>query len=795
MIINVIVPLPLEGTFTYSVPASLQEKVKPGCRVLVPWGKTKHYLAVVDSVANGENAQTGYNIKEIASVVDEQPIVTEAQLRLWHWLADYYLSPIGEVMNAALPAGLKQQDRYKPKTEVCVKINPKLASERNLHIALNVLKRAQKQAEMFCCFLELTGWDRISEAASHGNGTDADEQTVITPEQLSIVELTRDELLNASHGNTTTLRQLVKRDFLIEYEREIGRLNNLSLQPYKQINKLNATQQDAYNQVLMQFLQKNVVLLHGVTSSGKTEIYIHLIQRAIERHEQVLYLMPEIALTVQMRQRLQAVFGNRLGIYHSKYSDEERVEIWQKQLSSAPYDVILGARSAVFLPFQKLGLVIIDEEHETSFKQVDPAPRYHARSAAIMLAHWAGAKTLLGTATPSAETYSNSISMSSDGLIETAKNGNSASTKSSAKYGLVELFQRYKGIELPEIKVVDLKELRRRKMMYGSFSPDLLEAMKTALAKGEQVILFQNRRGFSQMMQCRTCGWTPRCERCDVSLSYHKTTNMLTCHYCGFTYQMPDKCPSCETADIRHHGLGTEKIEEQLLEYIPEAKVARMDLDTTRTRTAHERIIDDFAKGHTNVLIGTQMITKGLDFKNVSVVGIINADSLLNFPDFRAYEHAFMMLSQVAGRAGRHGKRGVVYLQTTQKQLPVISQIVNNDFQGFFRDLMIERKMFNYPPFSNLIYVYLKHKNPNTISSAAIEMTYRLKQRLGGRVLGPETPFVAVVKSMNIRRIMIKLENGISLQKVREYLRYCQSELMKDKRYSSLVMYYDADPM
>lgn len=777
MTVNVIVPLPLEGTFSYAVPASLEEKAKPGCRVLVPWGKTKHYLAIIDSVSTNDVPTTGYELKAITSVVDEQPIVTKAQLQLWHWLSDYYLSPIGEVMNAALPAGLKQEDRYKPKTETCVRLNPRLASERNLHIALNVLKRAQKQAEMFCCFLELSGWDRLSGQSPSQNHPEAPGPEASVS---GITEITRDELLNASHGNTATLRQLIKRDFLEEYEREIGRLNNLSLQPYKQINQLNTVQQDAYNKILMQFMQKNVVLLHGVTSSGKTEIYIHLIQRAIERHEQVLYLMPEIALTVQMRERLQAVFGNKLGIYHSKYSDEERVEIWQKQLSSAPYNVILGARSAVFLPFQKLGLVIIDEEHETSFKQADPAPRYHARSAAIMLAHWAGAKTLLGTATPSAETYANALP---------------SANQAAPKYGLVELFQRYKGIELPEIKVIDLKDLRHRKMMYGPFSPDLLAAMKDALAAGQQVILFQNRRGFSNMMQCRTCGWTPRCERCDVSLSYHKTTNMLTCHYCGFTYQMPTKCPSCETTDIRHHGLGTEKIEEQLLEFIPDAKVARMDLDTTRTRSAHERIISDFAKGHTNVLIGTQMITKGLDFKNVSVVGIINADSLLNFPDFRAYEHAFMMLSQVAGRAGRHGKRGTVYLQTTQKQLPVISQIVQNNFQGFFRDLLIERKMFNYPPFSNIIYVYLKHKNQNTINSAAIEMTYRLKHRLGERILGPETPFVAVVKSMNIRRIMIKLETGISLQKVREYLRYCQSELMKDKRYSALTMYYDVDPL
>ncbi|MCF0192713.1 MAG: primosomal protein N' [Prevotella sp.] len=764
VLINVILPIPLEGTFTYSVPAPLAEKVKRGCRVLVPWGKTKKQLAIVDSIENAQsttvNSQestVNYKIKAIDSIVDEVPIVTEAQLQLWHWLADYYLSPIGEVMNTALPAGLKQEDRYKPKTETCIELNPKLGNQRNMHIALDVLKRAKSQAEMFCCYLEMSGWDKLDDK-NEGN--------------LTIAAVTRDELLNSSHGNTTTLRLLIKRNFLTEYEREVGRLNNLSLQPYKQINPLNLTQQDAYNKILMQFMQKNVVLLHGVTSSGKTEIYIHLIQRAIERHEQVLYLMPEIALTVQMRQRLQAVFGNKLGIYHSKYSDEERVEIWQKQLSAAPYDVILGARSAIFLPFQKLGLVIIDEEHETSFKQAEPAPRYHARSAAIMLAHWAGAKTLLGTATPSAESYTNT----------------------SKKYGLVELTQRYKDIEMPEIKVIDLQDYRRRKMMYGSFSPDLLEAMRTALSNGEQVILFQNRRGFSQMVECHTCGWTPRCERCDVSLSFHKTTSMLTCHYCGFTYPFPAHCPACETKDLRYRGLGTERIEEQIMEYIPDAKVARMDLDTTRSRSAYERIIDDFAKGHTNILIGTQMITKGLDFKNVTVVGIINADSLLNFPDFRAYEHAFMMLSQVAGRAGRHGKRGIVYLQTTQKQLPVITQIVNNDYKGFYRDLMVERQMFCYPPFSNIIYVYLKHKSPTTADSAAIEMTYRLKQQLGTRVLGPETPFVAVVKSMNIRRIMIKLESGVSMQKVRDFLRYCQSELLKDKRYASLMMYYDVDP-
>ncbi|MCF0121571.1 MAG: primosomal protein N', partial [Oscillospiraceae bacterium] len=431
---------------------------------------------------------TSFTVRPIEAIIDDAPIVTADQLRLWHWIADYYLSPLGEVMNAALPAGLKNEERYKPKTETCVRLNPKLNTERNLHIALDVLKRAPKQAEMFCCYLELAGFQ---EHETTGAGSIPPEEDLGGHSAENSV--TRDELLNSSHGNTATLTQLIKRNFLVTYEREVGRLNNLSLQPYKQINRLNEMQQDAYNKILLHFMQKNVCLLHGVTSSGKTEIYIHLIQRAIDRHEQVLYLMPEIALTIQMRQRLQAVFGNRLGIYHSKYSDEERVEIWKKQLSADPYDVILGARSAVFLPFRNLGLVIIDEEHETSFKQADPAPRYHARSVAIMLAHWTGAKTLLGTATPSAETYFNAAISQSPADSQSPN----AQEKKGGKYALVELTQRYKGIEMPEIKVIDIREYRRRKMMYGPFSPDLLEAMRTALTHDEQVILFQNRRGFS----------------------------------------------------------------------------------------------------------------------------------------------------------------------------------------------------------------------------------------------------------------------------------------------------------
>lgn len=539
------------------------------------------------------------------------------------------------------------------------------------------------------------------------------------------------------------------------------------------VKQLSSAQQEAYNQITFQFLQKPVVLLRGVTSSGKTEIYIHLIKQALKRHEQVLYLLPEIALTVQIRQRLQRVFGNRMGIYHSKYSDAERVEIWKKQLSDNPYDVILGARSAVLLPFSKLGLVIVDEEHETSFKQQDPAPRYHARSLALMLARQFGAKTLLGSATPSAESWYNA---------------------ETGKYGLVELDQRYKGIELPEIKVVDIKEMRRRKLMYGPVSPLLLETMKEALAAGEQVILFQNRRGSAPMIECHVCGWVPKCENCDVSLTLHKNMNQLTCHYCGYTCAVPVKCPNCEETDLRTRGYGTEKIEEKIMELFPGVPVARMDLDTTRSRNAYERIINDFSEGKTKILIGTQMVSKGLDFDRVRVVGILNADSMLNVPDFRAYEHAFSMMSQIAGRAGRKGKRGLVILQTRDVEQQVIKNVVENDFRSFYRQLLSERRLFHYPPYYRLIIVYLKHKDEDRVNTAAIELSGRLRKWFGARVLGPDKPSVSKVRALFIRKIMLKLELGIDMRKVRQCLAAVQVQMEQDKRYSMLQIYYDVDP-
>ena len=582
------------------------------------------------------------------------------------------------------------------------------------------------------------------------------------------------ELMNESGASNATIKALVDRGLLRIYNKEVGRLNTGDTEPAEKPKPLSAAQQEAYNSIVFQFLKKRVVLLHGVTSSGKTEVYIHLISKALEEKKQVLYLLPEIALTVQMTSRLKRVFGKRLGIYHSRYSDAERVEIWKKQLSAEPYEVILGARSAVFLPFQRLGLVIIDEEHEGSFKQQDPAPRYHARSAAIVLASYYGAQTLLGTATPSTETYYNA---------------------QTGKYGLVELTTRYKDIALPEIKVVDVKDLRRRKLMNGPFSPTLLSAVRGALERGEQVILFQNRRGFAPMVECHTCGWVPKCDNCDVSLTLHKNMNQLTCHYCGFTYAVPTTCPNCGETDLRGRGYGTEKIEDQFAQLFPEAKIARMDLDTTRTKNAYERIIHDFSQGKTNVLIGTQMVTKGLDFDKVSVVGILNADAMLNYPDFRAYEQAFMMMAQVSGRAGRKGKRGLVLLQTTSPELPVIGQVVRNDYQAFYTDLLEERRLFRYPPFFRLVYVYLKHAKEQVAETAGIELGSRLRQLFGDRVLGPDKPAVARVKTLHIRKLVLKLEPSLSGEQVRQCLRYAHNEMAKDKKYATLHVFYDVDPL
>ena len=800
MYINVILPLPLDGVFTYSVPKALDSDVRVGARVLVPFGRNKTYVGVIETILlTNEGLQPEVNYKEILQVLDVSPILLDSQLRLWKWIADYYMSPLGDVYKAALPAGLKAEDGYRPKTELHIRVTQKFRSEQALHVAIDMLRRAPSQQKAFVDFLDLASPDYVA-------------------------GVTRDELMNQGH-TSSTITTLVKRGFLETYEQEVGRLNHGGEPHPERIKPLSVPQQDAYNQILLSFMKKSVTLLHGVTSSGKTEIYIHLIQQALEKRQQVLYLLPEIALTVQMMDRLQRIFGNRLGIYHSKYSDAERVEIWQKQLSSHPYDVILGARSAVFLPFQHLGLVIVDEEHETSYKQQDPAPRYHARSAAIMLAQFFSRneeefffsryevrgsryenrlsadnsalkvtsylvprtsyleiprssnlvpRILLGTATPSLESYHNA---------------------QTGKYGYVRLTERHQGVQLPEVEVVDIGDLQHRRMMNGPFSPLLLSRVREALDRGEQAILFQNRRGYAPMLECKKCGWVPRCQHCDVTLTLHRQLNQLSCHYCGAVYQVPTVCPGCGSPELQGRGYGTEKVETEVRDIFPEARISRMDLDTTRSRHAYERIISDFGSGRTNLLIGTQMVSKGLDFGRVSVVGILNADAMLNQPDFRAYEHAYMMMTQVSGRAGRRGKRGLVVLQTRQPQLPLIGQVIRNDYTAFYNDQCDERRAFRYPPFCRLVYVFVKHRQERLVESAAITLGSWLRQWFGTRVLGPDKPAVAKVKTLAIRKLIVKLEPGLNMTDVRKYLALARQQLLQDKRFASLQVYFDVDPL
>ena len=753
--IDVILPLPLEGLFTYSVHIQDAHKAVVGKRVVVPLGRSKTYTGIIERV---HNTKPSFDTRDAIDFPDALPVVLEKQLDLWKWIAHYYMTPLGDVYKAAVPAGLKAEEGYRPRTETYVQLHPSYQSKEGLSRAISLVKRANKQLQMLECYLSISHWND----ALQGDNTQ------------EISEITRVELMNVSNGNATALQGLTGKGILTTYEQEITRLNTSNNEQTIRTKVLSAPQQDAYNSILMQWMKRDIVLLHGVTSSGKTEVYIHLIQNALEKHQQVLYILPEIALTVQITQRLQRIFGNQLGIYHSKYNDAERVEIWKKQLSDNPYKVILGVRSSVFLPFQNLGLIIIDEEHETSFKQQDPAPRYHARSVAVMLAKMYNAKTLLGTATPSMESYYNAC---------------------QGKYGLVKLTTRFKDIALPKIEIIDVKDLRRRKIMKGIFSQPLVDAVQQAIDEGKQAILFQNRRGFAPMLECKECGWVPKCQNCDVSLTIHKNMNHLSCHYCGFTYLIPSSCPKCGCTELRSKGYGTEKIEELVNETFQGARISRMDLDTTRTKNAYERIINDFSQGRTNILIGTQMVTKGLDFDKVKVVGIIDADSILNYPDFRSYEYAFMMMGQVAGRAGRKGEQGRVILQTKNADMPIISQIANNNFKTFYNDTLEERMMFKYPPFYRLIYIYIKHKHEKVAEGAANVLAGRLRSWFGERLLGPDRPSIARVKDLHIRKLMLKLELGLNGNDVREYLRMAQAELLNNKPYAAIQIYYDIDPM
>lgn len=818
--VDVILPLPLAGSYTYRLPASCEADVRTGSRVVVQFGIKRYYTAIVLRKHN-DTPQGDYEVKEVSEVLDAAPIVLPTQLKLWQWIADYYMCPIGEVYKASLPSGLKMESEtvvqlntdfiantplkereqalldalalspkqrvqqlikncglkggmqgikslldmgaitidealrqsYKPKSEVHVRIAPTYRSELRLTEALALLQRAAKQQQLLLKLIDLAECE--------------------APDYMPKRELPRSLLLKESGVAAAVLNGLIAKGLVETYVVEVGRLGNVESSGSNNISPLSEHQQRAFDSICKSWDSHDVCLLHGVTSSGKTEVYIHLINEQLKQGRQALFLLPEIALTQQMTERLRRAFGTRLGVYHSKFSDAERVEIWNRQLSDTPYDVILGVRSSVFLPFKNLGLVIVDEEHETTYKQQDPAPRYHARSVSTMLSAYHKGKTLLGTATPSIESYYNA---------------------QCGKYALVQMTERYSQVQLPRIEVVDLKEEYRKKRMYGPFSTMLHDAMRNALDEGKQIILFQNRRGYAPMLECAACGWVPKCDRCDVSLTYHRNMHQLVCHYCGNIYSMPAKCPSCGGHTLSKRGMGTERIEEEVLHHFPTARVARLDLDTTRTKTAYDKILTDFQEGRTNVLIGTQMISKGLDFDNVHVVGIMNADTMLNFPDFRSFERSFQLMSQVAGRAGRRGQQGQVILQTKGIDLPVIRQVVANDYEQLYADQVEERQLFRYPPFCRLIYIYIKGRDEVDVVHAAEAMSAAMRSCFAERVLGPESPAVARVHALHIRKIMLKAEPSLGVSQVRQCLIHIQQSLAEQGLLQKVMLYYDVDP-
>lgn len=810
--VDVILPLPLPQLYTYTV----NQFVEAGCRVIVQFGKKKFYSAIVLKCYDADTPKEG--LKEVTSILDSSPIVLEAQLEFWQWMAHYYMCHLGEVLKAALPSAFKLESEtrvrllpdavveerltpnetkifdllsdgkvyavseiskdtgianpilvlrqlidknmvmvdehldknFVPKSETFVRLNS--SDEQQLHQVIEQLKRAPKQLQMLHYFLHQAGEIPYSQFSMSAR------------------------LLLAETGlSASLLKSLEEKGVFVMEKRELSAEVTTESDFARHISLSNA-QQQALDEIKTSFVSKNVTLLHGVTSSGKTELYIKLISEQLEAGKQVLYLLPEIALTTQITDRLYAVFGDRLGVYHSRFSDRERAEVWNNLLKNKGCQVVLGVRSAVFLPFTNLGLVIVDEEHESSYKQQDPAPRYHGRNAAIVLASVFQAKTLLGTATPAVETYYNAL---------------------HGKYGLVVLSERFSGIRLPQIEVVDTKELRRKKIMKSRiFSPPLLEEMKVRLEKGEQVILFRNRRGFAPYLECKSCSWTPKCHHCDVSLTYHKNANILVCHYCGATYRVEKDCPACKLpSGLEVVGFGTERVEEELTEYFPESRIARMDLDTTRSRKSFEKIIGSFSQGETDILIGTQMVSKGLDFDNVSLVGILQSDSLMNQPDFRSHERAFQMLEQVSGRSGRKGKQGYVILQTTNPDNSIIKAVCQHDYIRFYNKEIQEREDFHYPPFYRLFHLILKSRDKKQLEEASLIFASILRQNLGQRVSGPIEPFVSRIQSLYIRRLMVKIENNLSPSQVRNAMNISIAQLKKLPSAKNTIIYVDVDPL
>ena len=820
---EVLLPVPIAGTFTYRVPAEMEKALGVGHRVIVPFGRRKSYTGIVSALTPIE--PKGYEVKEIMMRVDDHPVVRHPQLKFWNWVADYYLCTPGEVFKAAVPAGLKIEsetfispvpgfeedendrlstkelallegllasgekklsldtlarktgittvgpavnsllarnavmisenlvERYHARKETYVRLTASRGDGDALHAAFDAVKKGSKQETALLALIEMSGFMR---------------QSLAEP-----VEVTRAALMERSGVTSAVISAMAKKGIVEIYTCKISRFS-YSGRPSVVLPSLTDTQKEALDRIHKSWFDKDITLLRGVTSSGKTELYIHLIDYVMRQGRQVLYLVPEIALTTQLTSRLQRVFGDKVLIYHSKFSDNERVEIWNRLLGETSPCVVIGARSSVFLPFSSLGLVIVDEEHESAYKQQDPAPRYNARDAAVVLASMHGAKTLLGSATPSVETYWKAV---------------------NGRYGLVELLERYEGGQLPEMRLVDMTLARKKGEVKGIFSDELRREVAGALERGLQSILFLNRRGYAPVARCKMCGFVPKCDYCDVSLTYHRRIDKLLCHYCGTPYGVPEVCPACKEPGIEVLGYGTERIEEEIDACFPDAVIARLDLDTTRNKDGYESIIESFSQGKSQILVGTQMVTKGLDFGNVSVVGVVNADAIINFPDFRSAERAFNMIEQVAGRAGRKNMEGRVVVQTYSPSHPLFGFLLGHDYQGFYAHELEERRKFNYPPFVRVIYIYVKHKDPVAVGTVANEFASKLRALLGNRISGPEEPAVARVQTLYIRRIMLKVETNASVSKVKALLNDVRIEMTNAGRLSGATVYYDVDPM
>lgn len=814
---EVILPLAVQGTFTYLVPEEMQCDISRGSRVYVPFGPRKLYTGIV---ADLHTNTPKFKVKPIASLLDGTCILRHPQLKFWQWIADYYLCTLGEVYRAAVPTGLKVEsetnlslnkaidleeigqtltpaetellnevivadhvrmsdlDRershattaryvsrmlqkgiivadekatssYKAKTIAIVSACNDVKNHEWLHQAFDAVTTATKQERLLISFLELI-------------------------KNQAVPEVTREELLTKAKVSPGILKAICDKGILKVEKRKINRFDAKPGNKPVELPPLSPLQREALRQIDEQWREKNVVLLRGITGSGKTEIYCHAILSALEAGHQVLYLVPEISLTTQLTDRLRKVFGNRLLVYHSKFSDSERVDIWRKLLHSHEPMVILGVRSSVFLPFAKIGLVVVDEEHEASYKQYDPAPRYNARDAAIMLAHLHGAKTLLGSATPAIDTYYKA---------------------QTGKFGLVELLERYQGAQLPDVTVVDMLDSRKRRLTDGLLANPVAENLRHTIKRGRQAIMFQNRRGFAPLIQCTQCGWQPKCQYCDVSMVYHKSIDVMSCHYCGYQMHLPRLCPACGQNSVRIGGYGTERIAEHLHSHFPEARVSRMDLDTTRNKDAYQEIIEDFAGHNTDILIGTQMVSKGLDFANVSMVGVVNADSLLHFPDFRANERAFNMLVQVAGRAGRRNEQGQVFIQTSDAANPLLKFISSQDYSGYYEYELEQRRRFGYPPFTKIIMLYVKHREEAEAARLATRYAGELQKVFGTRVLGPAKPSVARISNYYIQTIMLKIEAVASMIKVKKLLFEIYSRMAADRSFRNAQVYYDVDPV